>query len=222
MKRSRNSITNDQKAALRAHHKTHLHLSNLELQKWFQETYQQPINPSSVSRILSARSAYLDNLESHQLSNKRRRTEQWPELDQAIYEWIQRSEGRVPVNQEAIREKARAYWPVIYPGREVPQFSNGWLRGFQERRNVHMGRRRTANSLPAEPVRVISHYEALECIRRIRLYEEQQVDGDQVLVLHLLRHERVVQERIVRERQEQQEQQQQQGIDFRFYFGLGG
>lgn len=94
-----------------------------------------------------------------------------------------------------------------------------------------MGRRRTANSLPAEPVRVISHYEALESIRRIRLYEEQQVDGDQVLVLHLLRHERVVQERIVREQQEQQEQQerqqqqqqqQQQGIDFRFYFGLGG
>jgi DDE superfamily endonuclease./Tc5 transposase DNA-binding domain. len=40
------------------------------------------------------------------------------------------------MSQEVIREKARQYWPSLYPGKEMPQFSDGWLYGFQSRRNI--------------------------------------------------------------------------------------
>jgi hypothetical protein len=38
----------------------------------------------------------------------------------------------------------------------------------------------------------ISPAEALECLYKLRLFEEQQVDGDQRLIQHLMRHERVL------------------------------
>ena len=128
-------ISNSKKAALRAQNHLKPSLSDLHLQKWFEETYKQPIDPSTVSRVLSPRFVFLDTLHTHQLSDKRRRTEQWPELDQTLFEWIQRAEGQITILQEVIREKARKFWPVLYP-EEMPQFSNGWLYGFRSRRNI--------------------------------------------------------------------------------------
>ena len=71
----------------------------------FEETYKQPIDPSTVSRVLSPRFVFLDTLHTHQLSDKRRRTEQWPEPDQALFEWIQRAEGQITISQE-VRPKS--------------------------------------------------------------------------------------------------------------------
>lgn len=135
-KRTRSAISKGQKAQLRAQHHLKPYLSNLQLQKWFQETYERPIDPSSISRILSSRNAFLDDLDAHQLNDKRRRTEQWPELDQALFEWIQRAESQIAISQEVIREKAKQYWGAIYPQKAMPSFSNGWLRGFQTRKNI--------------------------------------------------------------------------------------
>ncbi|PYH93088.1 hypothetical protein BO71DRAFT_400009 [Aspergillus ellipticus CBS 707.79] len=64
-KQTRQSISNSQKAALRAQHHLKPYLSNLALQKWFHEMYKQRINPSSISRILSPAFAFLDNIQSH-------------------------------------------------------------------------------------------------------------------------------------------------------------
>ena len=32
--------------------------------------------------------------------------------------------------------RKQGYWQTFYPGREMPSFSNGWLRGFQSRWNI--------------------------------------------------------------------------------------
>lgn len=135
-KTTRSSISNHQKATLRAQHFLKPYLSYTALQNWFQESYNQRITPSSISRILSSRYEYLDTIQSHLLEDKRRRTEQWPELDNAVLEWIQRAQSQITISQEVIREKARQYWPIIYPEKEMPTFSNGWLRGFQARHNI--------------------------------------------------------------------------------------
>ena len=89
-----------------------------------------------LPRVLSPQFAFLDTLHTHQLSDKRSRTEQWPELDQALFEWIQRAEGQITISQEVIWEKERQFWPVLYPEKEMPQFSNDWLYGFQSRKNI--------------------------------------------------------------------------------------
>lgn len=134
-KQTRQPILNSQKAALRAQHQLKPHLSNIALKIWFETTYNQSINPSSVSRIISSDSASFDEA-TNRHQEKRRRTESWPELEKAIFEWTQRAEEHISISQEVIREKARQYWQTIYPGREMPSFSNGWLRGFQSRWSI--------------------------------------------------------------------------------------
>jgi hypothetical protein len=45
-------------------------------------------------------------------------------------------EGQIPISAEIIRQKAQSFWEKIYPGQEMPTFSNGWLHNFQTRRSV--------------------------------------------------------------------------------------
>lgn len=79
----------------------------------------------------------LDSLSNERLLNdKQHHPEQWPDLEQALFSWIQHAEERITISQEVIREKARQFWPALYPGKDMPTFSNGWLHGFQARRDV--------------------------------------------------------------------------------------
>lgn len=45
---------------------------------------------------------------------------------------------------------------------------------------------------PGDPVPIISSNGVLESLYKPRLHEEQQADGDQYLIHHLLRHEQVL------------------------------
>ncbi|OCK72684.1 hypothetical protein K432DRAFT_315780, partial [Lepidopterella palustris CBS 459.81] len=54
-----------------------------ELSSWFQQQYNRPIAPSSISEILSAKYNYL-NQSKFQPSTKKRRLEKWPELKTAL------------------------------------------------------------------------------------------------------------------------------------------
>jgi hypothetical protein len=134
--RRRNAIPNEWKAALRAQYRFNPHLTHQALRKWFEDTYKQPIDRPSVSRILSPKYAFIDELKDHQFKDKRRRTEQWPELEKAIMDWMNLAEGNTPISQEAIRYKATQYWGHLYPNDPAPSFSNGWLFGFQTRNNI--------------------------------------------------------------------------------------
>jgi hypothetical protein len=60
-----------------------------------------------------------------------------------------------------------------------------------------------------EPLPQISPADALECLYKLRLFEEQQVDADQHLIQHLMRHERVLLQR---------KMQKQQQTDIRMFF----
>lgn len=134
-KQTRQHISNAQKAALRARHHKKPHLTLLDLKVWFEKTYSQTINQSSVSRILSAEFASLDDFDSvNHFPESRRRTEKWPELTKALLDWKWHAESMgAHVSQDTIREKGRQYWSTLYPDQEMPSFSNGWLRGFQTR-----------------------------------------------------------------------------------------
>jgi hypothetical protein len=39
-------------------------------------------------------------------------------------------------SQELVREKARQFWPSLFPDTEMPMFSNSWLQNFKNRRNI--------------------------------------------------------------------------------------
>lgn len=144
----RTTFTNRQRSALRTQHKLKPHLTRVQLQKWFEDEYKQRITLPSISRILSTKFDWLQTANDFQLDAKLHRIESWPELEVVLYQWIQLAGGQTAISQELVREKARQFWPSLYPGAEMPQFSNGWLQGFQNRRNIRSnGRHREERSL---------------------------------------------------------------------------
>ena len=82
-------ISIEQKTALRTRHQLQPNLSNRDLQQWFLATYNQNISPSSISEILSSQYRHLDQPYARPSYTKRYHREQWPELESALYEWIQ-------------------------------------------------------------------------------------------------------------------------------------
>lgn len=129
----RSAISNTQKAALRTQCQLRPHALNKDLQQWFQSTYSQTISLSSISEILSSRYSYLDSTENPYQNSKRRRPECWPELEKALYKWIQQAEGYISITGDVIREKVQFFWKNLpaYEGKEMPTFSNSWLHNFQ-------------------------------------------------------------------------------------------
>lgn len=134
----RSVISLQQKQALRAHKKQHPTLSNLALKQWFEASFQQTIAPSSVSEILSKKYDHLDGELHREPNQKRFRRENWPELEEALFQWIQRAEEHITISGLILREKAEFFWKSleVYKEKEMPTFSNGWLQGFQQRRRI--------------------------------------------------------------------------------------
>lgn len=58
----------------------------------------------------------------------------WPELEKTLHKWIRLAENKTAITQELIRQKVRQFWPSIYPGKQMPSFSNDWLQSFQNHR----------------------------------------------------------------------------------------
>jgi DDE superfamily endonuclease/Tc5 transposase DNA-binding domain/Fission yeast centromere protein N-terminal domain len=152
VKKQRNAITNAQKITLRSQHHSEPGMSYRELATWFEDKYDRKINLSSISRILSPHFAFLDNLQGqHPLNGKRHRPENWPELEQALSEWVRRAKNQnMILSQEILRQKAKQFWPDIYPGKEPPQLSNGWLERFQSRQDIKLRKQNTDAETSAE------------------------------------------------------------------------
>lgn len=152
---ARRSITHQQKVALRKQRLLRPKATNLELRRWFQDTYLQPIAPSSVSEILGPRYQHLDTdipLPSDR-NPKRTRTEKWPDLEEALYQWCLRSEESIIITQEILRVKVQFFWQNLlqYQDQEMPTFSNGWLFGFQQRRSIKFRQQHgEAGAIPVE------------------------------------------------------------------------
>ncbi|KAH0613575.1 uncharacterized protein H6S33_005461 [Morchella sextelata] len=110
-----------------------------EIASWFAETHNgKKISQAGVSTILSKRSADLlgQSLSAPQAVSKRRRAVYWPKLDDALFEWHMRMQGRVTITGLVIKEKAAEFFPLIYPGEEAPKFSDGWLTIWKKRHSV--------------------------------------------------------------------------------------
>lgn len=138
----RKSIPVSQKAALRAHKRLYPSATQKQLCEWFKATYDHTLSSGLISDILSPKYSHLDtdSLPSRDSrdsrDSKRQRREHWPELEEALFEWILCVEEQIPISAEVIRQKAQFFWGGIYPEKEMPTFSNGWLHNFQARKSI--------------------------------------------------------------------------------------
>lgn len=119
--------------------------------KWFKKTYKKPLRQALVSLWLSNRFAYLDGITK--ATTTKRRPSLYPELDKALFEWYSKIEEGRWVRPNEIVDQAKMLWPTMYPNKNQPQFSTGWLNGFRNRykaKNIYCGidsRSSTANNI---------------------------------------------------------------------------
>ena len=132
----RKSIPASQKASLRARKRLYPNTSQKDLCNWFQAEYNHTLSSGLISDILSSKYNHLDDDLPALRNLKRQRRENWPELENALYDWIVRVEGQISISAEIVRCKAEQFWYTMYPSMEKPTFSNGWLHRFQARRTV--------------------------------------------------------------------------------------
>jgi len=132
----RQAITTKQRIALRKYAFEHPHLRQSQLRQWFESTFSHKISQSTISESLSAKFKSLDTVEEVYQPHKRRRLQDHPQLEQALFLWHQKVEVDIPISDGVLREKAIRLWGLMYPDTIVPTFSNGWLSGFKKRYNI--------------------------------------------------------------------------------------
>src|ERR1700759_2862797 len=105
----RTAITTRQKGALRDYRRTSPTATHQQLQQWFLNTFGRSIANSSISEILSSRYVHLDPPIARPPDSKRYRAESWPDLEQALYDWILRAEGQITITGDIIKQKAQFF-----------------------------------------------------------------------------------------------------------------
>jgi hypothetical protein len=138
----RKGVTDSERATLRKRYKEHPSTQS-DLINWFRQETGHKLDQGQVSRILSSKYDYIDNLDKKKdrlaLQSQRLSAGEWPELEAALFEWQQRMQRRKAViTGDILKEQATKLWKALpqYQGKEQPKFSNGWLDGFQRRFNI--------------------------------------------------------------------------------------
>ena len=138
----RKGVTDSERATLRKRYKEHPSTQS-DLINWFRQETGHKLDQGQVSRILSSKYDYIDNLDKKKdrlaLQSQRSSAGEWPELEAALFEWQQRMQRRKAViTGDILKEQATKLWNALlqYQEKEQPKFSNGWLEGFQKRFNI--------------------------------------------------------------------------------------
>ncbi|KAJ5570902.1 mariner-Tc1 transposon family protein [Penicillium sp. DV-2018c] len=148
----RTTIPIEHKQALRAYRREHPSARNTEIKAWFEAKYGRVISAPSVSEILSVKHAHLDKQSDPTQSQERPQQESgqdsaqesWPDLEEALYQWIQpvapspTGSAATPISAAGIREKAQFLWQTLpqHQRQPMPSFSDSWLNGFGSRRGI--------------------------------------------------------------------------------------
>lgn len=151
------AISNEQRLAIRRYHReTRPKPRQIDIAKWFQDTFGHRLRQSTISESLSDRFAFLDTNDTanNPSDTYRKRPPQWPILEAILFDWHQLIEQQgVSPSGDILISKAKEIWPQIpdYQGQIVPQFSIGWLDKFKKRYNLRrLVRHGEAASVPPE------------------------------------------------------------------------
>lgn len=143
MSATRQQITVAQKVALRRHKRENPQLQRRHLTTWFIDKFHQPIHASSVGDILSDRYKNLDDIpdESPRLQYKKYRISQYPEVETALYSWME--EQARPLKAKELRDQARIIWQSLPQHADVPEpsFGDSWIRNFKIRHDLEVSSR---------------------------------------------------------------------------------
>lgn len=140
--RRRRAITDAQRKSLRDYFRENIDSkpNQKHLEDWFNSKYAHKISQSSISEILSPKWAYLDEAESlNRPEAKKRKASYWPDLEDALFHWYKIQDGKgVPITIKAFKEMAGVFWQSLpqYRDQQEPCWSNGWLYALRQRYRI--------------------------------------------------------------------------------------
>jgi hypothetical protein len=143
-KKRRRALTDADRLIIRKRNQEHPPGHQKELVDWFTATSGHPLNQSQVSKILSSKYDYLDDVHTRrdkQMLKEKSRSSigDWPDLEYALFEWQQRMEQKKAIiTGDILKTKAKQLWDALpqYDDIEEPKWSNGWLEGFKKRYKI--------------------------------------------------------------------------------------
>lgn len=128
------ALTLEHKFAIQQQAREHPQLSQRNIVAWYKQKYGQQLNQSIISRVLNTElpAAAMTRV-GKQAGFKRQRKSHWPDLEDALHAWVQRSQRTLTITGDILRAKATQFWQQLpqYHGLPVPAWSNGWLEGFK-------------------------------------------------------------------------------------------
>ena len=119
----RKGVTDSERTILRKRYKEHP-CKQSDLINWFWQETGHKLDQSQVSRILSSKFDYVDNLDKKDkltLQSQRSSAGEWPELEAALFEWQQRMQKkRAVITGELLKQQAAKLWNALlqYQGTE--------------------------------------------------------------------------------------------------------
>jgi len=152
----RHAISSQERQQLRAYAFANPTLRQHDLKLWFHQQFGREINQSIVSRALKNKYSLLDttDFKRGQAGPSRLKKAANPQLEALLYSvhqiWEQKG---IPINGDMIKQAASQLWQSLpqFNILQEPQWSNGWLAGFQDRHKIKQRKMSgEANSVPED------------------------------------------------------------------------
>src|SRR6185369_15960584 len=89
------------------------------------------IHPSTICHLMKQKENIVGDP-----SAKRQRTVQYPEIENALYEWVLRSQDKIILTDAILTEKAKNFAQLLNIPSDNFKFSCGWLSKFKKRHNI--------------------------------------------------------------------------------------
>ncbi|XP_047339127.1 CENP-B homolog protein 2-like [Impatiens glandulifera] len=115
--------------------------SQKELQKWVFEKFNIQISQATISNTIKRSLKYL-SADLMKPNDIRHKSVKFPNLENALYEWILQHQERVNISRELIQEKDTNFMKILYGDNGLEfYYSLGWVERFKSRHGIKSFRR---------------------------------------------------------------------------------
>ncbi|CAG8690448.1 25980_t:CDS:1, partial [Gigaspora rosea] len=128
-RKDKTTLTNKQRQDIVTYKNKHSNITNVELVDWVKKEFKLDVHSSTIGRLIKNKDDIRNNP-----TVKRQRTVQYPELENALLEWVLQNQERVILSDAILIEKAKTFAQML----EIPdlKFSQGWLYKFKKRHKL--------------------------------------------------------------------------------------
>ncbi|CAG8507673.1 10705_t:CDS:2 [Scutellospora calospora] len=130
-RKEKTTLSNQQRKKIIEFKEKHPSISNVDLVDWVKKNMGLEVHPSTIRRLIKNKDNIGDNL-----SAKRQKTVQYPDLENSLLEWILQNQDHIILSDAILIEKAKSFAKLLKIPNNSLKFSHGWLYKFKKRHGI--------------------------------------------------------------------------------------